>query len=86
MTCNHCSKDIETERLEVLPETKICSCCAKIINQPRNKGVMVFDNKTAGYMQTIDPETYKDWRYYNPYGRATGRGSGVHRVMSSSER
>jgi hypothetical protein len=86
MNCISCSNSIETERLEVLPETKICSCCAKIINPSRNKGVMCFENKTGGFMQTIDPETYKDWQYYNPYGRATGRGSGVHRVMSSSER
>ncbi len=86
MNCKSCNGSIEEERLQVLPETEICSCCAKRANPPRNKGVMCFSEKTNGVMQTIDPESFKEWQYYNPYGRETGRGSGVHRVMSSSER
>lgn len=85
MNCNNCANDIEPARLSVLPETKLCISCARKINPPRNKGVMIFEGKTNGFMQTIDPETYKEWQYYNPYGRETGRGSGVHRVMGSSE-
>jgi len=48
--------------------------------------VMVFGHKTAGAIQILSQETFKEWKKYNPYGRYTGRGSGVHRMMSSSER
>jgi hypothetical protein len=37
-------------------------------------------------MQVLSPDQFADHRKYNPYGRNTGRGSGVHRVMSRSDR
>jgi len=37
-------------------------------------------------IQILSPENFAEHRRYNPYGRNTGRGSGVHRVMSSSEK
>jgi hypothetical protein len=86
MNCLSCKLSIETERLEVLPETKVCSCCAKrgMDQKPKPKGVMVFGHKTAGAIQIISEDAHKEWKRYNPYGRYTGRGSGVHRMMSSS--
>ena len=85
MICITCSLSIESERLEVLPETRVCSCCARqgIHQKPKAKGVMVFGHKTGGYIQVIDEETHKDWQRYNPYGKYTGRGSGVHRMMKT---
>lgn len=47
---------------------------------------MVFGHKTAGAIQILSEDAHKEWKKYNPYGRYTGRGSGVHRMMSSSER
>jgi hypothetical protein len=86
--CTSCYADIEEERLEALPDTTVCSCCAQkgIGQKPTAKGVMVFGHKTAGAIQILSQETFKEWKKYNPYGRYTGRGSGVHRMMSSSER
>jgi hypothetical protein len=86
MNCLSCDYPIEFERLEVLPETKVCSCCAKqgMGQKSKPRGVMVFGHKTAGAIQIISEDAHKEWKKYNPYGRYTGRGSGVHRMMSSS--
>ena len=88
MICVNCNSLIESERLEVLPSTRVCSCCAKqgIDQKPKLRGVMVFGHKTAGAIQVLSEDAHKEWKKYNPYGRYTGRGSGVHRMMSSSER
>ena len=86
MNCLSCTLPIELERLEILPDTKVCSCCARAGNgqKSRPRGVMVFGHKTAGAIQIISEDAHKEWKRYNPYGRYTGRGSGVHRMMSSS--
>ena len=86
MNCTSCNNKIEAERLEVLPDTIVCSCCAKKGHgqKPMPKGVMVFGHKTAGAIQILSEETFKDWKRYNPYGRYTGRGSGVHRMTRST--
>jgi len=88
MNCVFCTNLIETERLEVLPTTKVCSCCARngVGQKAKPKGVMIYGHKTAGAIQILSPENFAEHRRYNPYGRYTGRGSGVHRVMSSSEK
>ena len=88
MNCINCTLPIEQERLEAIPTTKVCVCCAKrgAGQAAKVRGVMVFDHKTGGSIQVINEETFKDWRKYNPYGRYTGRGSGVHRMMSYTER
>ena len=88
MNCIACKLPIESERLEVLPHTTVCSCCARqgMAQKPKTRGVMVFGHKTAGAIQVLSEDSYNDWKKYNPYGRYTGRGSGVHRMMSSSER
>ena len=86
MKCVNCTMPVEAERLEILPSTLVCSACARAgLNQKsKPRGVMVFGHKTAGAIQIISEEAHKDWKRYNPYGRYTGRGSGVHRMMGSS--
>lgn len=88
MNCALCTISIEAERLELLPDTKVCSCCARngASQKSKPRGVMVYGHKTGGYIQVISEEAHKDWKRYNPYGRNTGRGSGVHRMMSSTEK
>jgi hypothetical protein len=88
MICVTCQNVIESERLAILPDTKVCSCCAQkgIAQKPKSRGVMVFGHKTAGAIQILSQESHQQWKKYNPYGRYTGRGSGVHRMMSSSEK
>ena len=88
MNCALCTIFIEAERLELLPDTKVCSCCARngASQKSKPRGVMVYGHKTGGYIQVISEEAHKDWKRYNPYGRHTGRGSGVHRMMSSTEK
>ena len=39
---------------------------------------MIFDHKTGGECQVMSGEDFADYRRLNPYGRYTGRGSGVH--------
>lgn len=86
MKCSCCNFEIEIDRLEVLPNTTVCiSCARKGIGQPaKSMGVMVWGHKTAGSIQIISQDAFKDWRKYNPHGRYTGRGSGVHRMTRST--
>jgi hypothetical protein len=66
MYCKHCANQIEPERLEILPATVFCSSCAKVLNvvKPR-KGIMVFDHKTGGTLQTMSAEFYdKNKKYF----------------------
>jgi len=81
MNCVTCTFPIELERLEILPTTRVCSSCAHSMKQVRPKGIMTFDHKTGGTIQIISDESFKDFRKYAPYGKNTGRGSGVHRMM-----
>lgn len=44
--CEHCKKNIDEERLEFIPETSVCSCCAKEMDGPINEiqSVSIKDN------------------------------------------
>lgn len=84
MNCVNCILPIESERLEILPTTRVCSCCARNMKQIRPKGIMTFDHKTGGTIQIMSEESFKDRRRYEPYGKNTGRGSGVHRMTRST--
>jgi len=88
MNCVNCTEVIEAERLEVVPGTLVCSGCARkgLNQQSKPRGVMVFGHKTGGFIQIISEESHKDWKRYNPYGKYTGRGSGVHRMMGSTSK
>ena len=86
MFCSNCSLQIESERLEILPDTKVCSNCAnKYKRTERPKGIMVWGHKTAGEIQIVSHENFREYRRHNPYGRYTGRGSGIHRVTKATE-
>ncbi len=66
MICRCCNNQIETERLEVLPNTLFCSACARQYNfvKPR-KGIMVFEHKTGGTLQTMSADYYdKNKKYF----------------------
>lgn len=52
MKC-HCGNMISAERLEILPNTRVCVSCSK--EQPY-VGAMVFDHKTAGRLEFVRPE------------------------------
>lgn len=86
MNCANCSSVIAQERLDILPNTRVCSSCAiQYIKLKPKKGIMIYGHKTAGEMQVVSVECFKDYRRLNPYGRHTGRGSGVHRVSKATE-
>lgn len=77
-TCCRCCREIESERLVVLPNTTLCCGCAKIVNPKRVKGSMHFAHKTAPVIQIMDADFFdKEWKKYNP---SFGRGSGVHKM------
>ena len=72
-----CSRDIEPERLEFgLSVCKQCAFAGRSVE--KYKGAMIFSHKTGGECQVMSGENFQDFRRLNPYGRYTGRGSGVH--------
>jgi hypothetical protein len=82
MECIHCFKPVTPARIEA--GYKYCMACAEHV--PKVKGVNVYSHKTAGEIQVVTPDQFSEHRRYNPYGRNTGRGSGLHRVMQRSDR
>jgi len=84
--CANCDSLVEDERLQMLPLTRVCASCARqyVKLKPR-KGIMIYGHKTAGEMQVVSVENFRDYRRLNPYGRHTGRGSGIHRVSKATE-
>lgn len=66
MKCKICCSCIEEERLSVLPETVFCSTCANKHNVVKpKKGIMVFDHKTGGTMQSMSEDFYyKNKKYF----------------------
>ena len=68
MKCKTCNFEIELERLKILPTTLCCASCAHKYNfvKPR-KGIMVFDSKTGGVLQTMSSDYYeKNKQYFTP--------------------
>ena len=65
MICRTCFNEIEPERLNILPNTVFCAPCANKYNyiKPR-KGIMVFDNKTGGTLQTMSADYYEKNKKY----------------------
>jgi len=85
MICR-CKKEVETERAE-LGLTVCLSCAKKGIAQPAPyKGVMVYSHKTAGEVNIMSPECFRDFKRLNPTHRNAGRGSGVHVVTKTTSR
>lgn len=80
MNCKFCKKPIEEGRVE-LNLTCCLSCASKGLGQPpKLKGIMVYGHKTAATLCITTDEGFADFRRLSPYGRNTGRGSGVHAV------
>lgn len=77
-----CGKEIEVPRQELNLEN--CFNCAQ--NVPKKKGAMIWGHKTAPELQVLSVESHNNYKKYNPYGKNTGRGSGTHRMMNSSNR
>jgi hypothetical protein len=76
MICVNCNSLIESERLEVLPNTRVCSCCAKqgIDQKPKLRGVMVYTEKTNGF---IEIHSSSSWERNKKYYIANGARSAV---------
>jgi hypothetical protein len=78
MNCGRCNNSIEQERLEVLPKTKICAACARMLNPPKVKGAMIFEHKTAPTIHIMSAETFEnEWKPRTP---RFGMGSAVVRA------
>ena len=86
MLCLNCNNHIESDRLIIVPDTKVCAICAsKYKRTEKPRGIMVWGHKTAGEIQIVSNENFREYRRHNPYGRYTGRGSGIHRVTKATE-
>lgn len=81
--CNRCDNQVEQERIDLL-NSVICSSCAKKANTKPVRGIMVYGHKTAGTIQVVSQENFADYRRLAPYGKNTGRGSGIHRVTKTT--
>ena len=80
-----CGGVVEPERVYLL-DSLICSNCAQQIqkNWQKPRGVKVWEGKTAPTIQILSSEQFCNHRKYNPYGRNTGRGSGLHRITKTT--
>ena len=65
MICKVCNNSIEPERLEILPTTAYCKSCAHQYNfvKPR-RGIMVYDGKTGGELQTMSHDAFENKKHY----------------------
>ena len=71
MNCVSCTLPIELERIELLPNTLVCSYCAhKGMNQkPRPKGTMIYTEKTNGFIEIHTEDSWKrNQKYYKAHG------------------
>jgi hypothetical protein len=84
ITCG-CGSLVEPERVSLL-NSRICSQCASVTqkNWQKPKGVMIYGHKTGAEIQVLTADQFANHRKYNPYGRHTGRGSGIHRVTKTT--
>jgi|LakMenEpi03Aug12_release.lakeMendotaPanAssembly.Ray.scaffolds.fasta_scaffold555373_2 hypothetical protein len=80
-----CGSKVEPERVNVL-NSETCFACAQVTQKTwqKPKGVMIWDGKTAPTIQILTPKQFETHREYNPYGRDTGRGSGLHRITKTT--
>ncbi len=82
MNCVYCKNAVHEERIAL--GFNYCVTCASKRPVAAYKGIMVFGHKTAGTMQVVSPENFADYRRLNPYGRYTGRGSGIQKVTKTT--
>lgn len=74
MNCTACTFPIEIERLEILPTTQVCSSCARNLKQVRPRGVMIYTEKTNGFLEI---HTGDSWERNKKYYVANGARSAV---------
>lgn len=79
MRCD-CGLEIGADR-EMLGLT-FCIECAKTVEKVR--GFVNYD-KTAGDLTVVSSSEFARFRSYAPYGKYTGRGSGVHRMSPPTD-
>jgi len=59
--CKCCSESIEDARVEL--NLKVCLSCAKRgVSQIRYMGAQIYEHKTAGYLQIMQPDAYTDFK------------------------
>jgi hypothetical protein len=59
--CSCCSESIEDARAEL--GLRVCLRCAKRgVSQAKYMGAMVFEHKTAGSLQIMQPDVYADFK------------------------
>jgi hypothetical protein len=70
MTCNNCFNSIELERIELIPNTRFCGGCARVLNLgKKKKGHMIFGHKTGAEIQVLSAETFMSQKkYWTPNG------------------
>ena len=79
-----CGKPVEPERVAF--GLKVCKSCAfNGMSEPRKKGIMIYGHKTARECQIVSQDNFADYRRLNPYGKLSGRGSGVHVVSPKAK-
>ena len=69
MICRSCYKEIEAERLEILPKTCACAACATKLNLggTGRKGRMVYTGKDTAEIQIMSEELFNETKlYYEP--------------------
>ena len=84
MNCINCNKCVEPERVEF--NLTVCKACAHNgVSQPEvRKGYQVYGHKTGDQICIVTEDAFADMRRLNPYGKNTGRGSGVHVVSKAT--
>lgn len=80
-----CGSKVEPERVSIL-NSETCFSCAQVVqkNWQKPKGVMIWEGKTAPTIQVLSANQFNNHRAYNPYGRHTGRGSGIHKITKTT--
>jgi hypothetical protein len=70
MICNNCFNSIESERIELIPNTRFCGGCARVLNLgKKKKGHMIFGHKTGAEIQVLSEETFMSQKkYWTPNG------------------
>ena len=69
-----CGKQIESLRLELLPTTKVCAGCARLVVDKGVVGFMEYCGKTAPVLVIVEADNTEALRLANnSYGRARGK-------------
>jgi hypothetical protein len=70
MICSNCYRDVEPERLKLIPYTQLCAGCARYFNIGKErKGVMISTGKVGSEIQIMSHDCYeKQKKYWTPNG------------------